>query len=225
MKLIPVIDLKGGQAVAARLGNRRHYAPLQSPLCRSSSLADVAAALLAHPRVDTLYIADLDAIEGGTGHLDLIAGLACAYPRIGLWVDDGLAATDRLAAFARPVIGSESLCSLDPLAELRRCLPRPILSLDYRGDRLVGPAELADRPDLWPEDVILMTLGRVGSDAGPDIERLARLRQLAPAHRIFAAGGVRDQADLDRLAGLGIAGALVSTALHRGTLPLGPPVG
>jgi phosphoribosylformimino-5-aminoimidazole carboxamide ribotide isomerase len=69
-----------------------------------------------------------------------------------------------------------------------------------------------------------MTLGRVGSDAGPDIERLTRLRRLAPAHRIFAAGGVRDQSDLDQLAGLGIAGALVSTALHRGTLPLGPPV-
>jgi phosphoribosylformimino-5-aminoimidazole carboxamide ribotide isomerase len=40
----------------------------------------------------------------------------------------------------------------------------------------------------------------------------------APNHRIFAAGGVRGIADLNRLTELGAAGALLASALHDGSL-------
>jgi phosphoribosylformimino-5-aminoimidazole carboxamide ribotide isomerase len=63
-----------------------------------------------------------------------------------------------------------------------------------------------------------MTLARVGSGAGPDVDRLAAVRRIASGRRIYAAGGVRDAADLAALAHAGIAGALVATALHDGRL-------
>ena len=218
MKLIPVIDLSGGLVVAARLGDRRAYAPLQTPLCSSAAPLEVAAALLGLHPFDTLYIADLDAIGGGPGEFAVIERLRRRHPQVSLWVDNGLTDLDRLAALARPVIGSESLADLQHLAALCTALPDPILSLDYRGDQPLGPAGLHDRPGLWPRDLILMTLSRVGSAAGPDLTRLRELRRSAPDQRLYAAGGVRGPADLAQLRDLGVAGALVSTALHQGQI-------
>ncbi len=216
MKLIPVIDLKGGLVVAARRGDRHAYAPIQSPLCPSAEPLPVAAALLELYPFDTLYIADLDAIGGGPSQLELIEQVHRAHPSVELWADNGLTQLQHLAAVARPVIGSESLADLEHWAALRATLAAPILSLDYRGNQPQGPTELHERPELWPREVILMTLGRVGSGAGPDLERLTALRQSAPAHRLYAAGGVRGPADLRQLRDLGVVGALVSTALHLG---------
>jgi phosphoribosylformimino-5-aminoimidazole carboxamide ribotide isomerase len=218
MKLIPVIDLSGGLVVAARLGDRRAYAPLRTPRCPSAAPHEVAAALLGLYPFDTLYLADLDAIGGGPGQFAVIERLRRRHPQVGLWVDNGLTDLDRLTALARPVIGSESLADLERLAVLRATLTDPILSLDYQGDQPLGPAGLHDQPGLWPRDLILMTLSRVGSAAGPDLERLTELRRRAPDQRLYAAGGVRGPADLERLRDLGVAGALVSTALHQGQI-------
>jgi phosphoribosylformimino-5-aminoimidazole carboxamide ribotide isomerase len=59
-----------------------------------------------------------------------------------------------------------------------------------------------------------MTLDRVGSDGGPDIERLQDIIRRAGSRRIYAAGGIRDRADLDRVRAAGAAGALIASALH-----------
>ena len=90
MQLIPVIDLKGGLVVAARRGDRRHYAPLQTPLCPSAAPVAVAAALLGLYPFTTLYIADLDAIGGGPGQWGLIEQIHRNHPVVTLWVDNGL---------------------------------------------------------------------------------------------------------------------------------------
>ena len=96
--------------------------------------------------------------------------------------------------------------------------PRAILSLDYRGNAFVGPPGLENAAELWPARVIAMTLAKVGSGAGPDLERLAAVKAMAGRRQVFAAGGVRDGADLDDLQAAGIAGALVASALHDGRL-------
>jgi phosphoribosylformimino-5-aminoimidazole carboxamide ribotide isomerase len=63
-----------------------------------------------------------------------------------------------------------------------------------------------------------MTLARVGSGAGPDIERLSHVRKHAGDRLVYAAGGVRNGNDLAALQRAGIAGALVASSLHDGTL-------
>ena len=59
-----------------------------------------------------------------------------------------------------------------------------------------------------------MTLARVGSGAGPDLERLSAIRSIAQDREIYAAGGVRDTVDLKALKAAGVSGALIATALH-----------
>ena len=67
-----------------------------------------------------------------------------------------------------------------------------MLSLDFRGDAFQGPQEILTDPALWPRRVIVMTLARVGSGAGPDLARLAAIGSIAGGREIYAAGGVRD---------------------------------
>ena len=93
-----------------------------------------------------------------------------------------------------------------------------VLSLDYRGERFVGPAAVEASAEFWPDHIIAMTLARVGSGAGPDTARLDQVQRRAGARRLFAAGGVRDAGDIERLAAMGVAGALVARALHDGRL-------
>src|SRR5690606_3359743 len=95
---------------------------------------------------------------------------------------------------------------------------RLALSLDHRGDTFVGPSDLETAADAWPTRLIAMTLARVGSDAGPDLDRIAAVRSRAGRRHVYAAGGVRSPADLDRIAAAGAAGVLLASALHDGRI-------
>jgi phosphoribosylformimino-5-aminoimidazole carboxamide ribotide isomerase len=229
MEIIPVIDLKGAAVVRARLGRRDEYLPIQTTLSSTSDPVDVARGLLSVHPFRTLYVADLDAIEGrGDNHASL-ARLKSAFPDLAFWVDNGIldlgAARMWLASrLGHLVLGSETQVN-DALVRKMTHEERVVLSLDFRGDAFQGPPELLADPCAWPQRIIAMTLARVGSGAGPDMERLAALRLAAPDRRFYAAGGVRDIADIERLTQADIAGALVASALHDGRLTAGDIAG
>jgi len=61
-------------------------------------------------------------------------------------------------------------------------------------------------------------LPRVGSNQGPDLDRLSAYRKHYPQQKIIAAGGIRDKEDLRTLGQIGIRQALVATALHNGKI-------
>jgi len=63
-----------------------------------------------------------------------------------------------------------------------------------------------------------MDLTRVGADTGPDVGRLKSIVDSADGRAVFAAGGVRNLADLAALASLNAHGALIATALHSGAI-------
>jgi phosphoribosylformimino-5-aminoimidazole carboxamide ribotide isomerase len=222
--IVPVLDLKGGQVVHARAGERARYRPIRTPLATGSEPPAVLDGLLSLAPFRRVYIADLDAIEGQGDHRAVVAALAYRYPHLDFWLDGGFAGVAAaMAAQAErvaPVLGSESLPDTAALSDAVGRLGRSncVLSLDYRGERFVGPAAIEASAELWPDHIIAMTLSRVGSGAGPDIARLAALRQSAGARQLFAAGGVRDAGDIERLAAMGVAGALVASALHDGRL-------
>jgi len=222
MEIIPVIDLKGGVVVRARMGRRDEYRPIVTPLSPTSDAVDVTRGLLSVYPFGALYIADLDAIEGKGDQSDTIARIRASFPQLALWIDNGIAdaatAEDWLARQpGRLVLGSERQADAT-LVGTHRGNARVVVSLDFRGDTFQGPVSLLRDTTLWPRDVIVMTLGRVGSGAGPDLERLERIRSAAPERRIYAAGGVREAADLAALKNAGIAGALVASCLHDGRL-------
>ena len=222
-ELIPVIDLMGGLVVHARAGDRDAYRPLDGSLIAASAEpAAVVRGLLALHPFRTLYIADLDAIRKQGEHRATIIQLRREFPELSFWIDAGFAGECTCRRFlgagiGQLVLGSESQSDLR-LLELFAAEPGLVLSLDFQGDRALGALELFQQPERWPERVIAMTLARVGSSGGPDLERLGALRQLAPTKRLYAAGGVRGVDDLRALRSLGCAGALVASALHDGRL-------
>jgi HisA/HisF family protein len=222
MEIIPVLDLKGGVVVRARMGERHLYAPIATPLAATSDPLDVARGLLAIHPFATLYVADLDAIEGRGDNGAALRRVKLGCPGLSLWVDNGIADASAAARWLDAglgslVLGSETQADAALVCSLAAD-ERIILSLDFRGDAFQGPSTILDEPSGWPARVIAMTLARVGSGAGPDVERLAAVKRIAAGRRVYAAGGVRDAADLAALARAGIAGALVATALHDGRL-------
>ena len=219
--VIPVLDLRGGRVVRARRGERSSYAPIETPLAKGSAPESVARGLLDAWPAAILYIADLDAImDGAAPDLDALEAVAAACPGVALWVDAGFAESGGVETFlasglGRPVIGSESQTDAGLVKRLGH---RAVFSLDTRGAERLGPAALHDDPSLWPPEVIAMTLAQVGAGAGPDLAALSDLRARAPDRRLYAAGGVRGPDDLRALKAAGLAGALVASALHDGTL-------
>ena len=218
MELIPVLDLRGGVVVHARLGQRRDYRPIRTPLSPTSDPLDVLHGLLTIHPFAAAYVADLDAIEGSGDHHAVLAAL---QRKVSLWVDNGTAdpaAAHRFLAtgLGRLVIGSESQRDLCLVREFANDA-RVALSLDFRHERFLGPPALIAEPGVWPHRVIVMSLSRVGGAAGPDLDRLRAVREAAgPGRLLYAAGGVRDARDLAMLAQAGIDGALVASCLHDG---------
>lgn len=218
-----MLDLKDGQVVHASGGTRSEYRPIQSPLSPDASPLPLVQALLNNYSCQRLYIADLDAITETGHHIDLIRLIQQLFPHLELWVDNGLRTADSLHHYyqqlpGRPVIGSETLTDLELLTKRDRHINEPILSLDFNAAGILGDHELEMRPDLWPKDVIVMSLDHVGSSRGPDFSRLARIHKLAGKRRIFAAGGIRNHQDLSLLEKAGIQGVLTATALHSGMI-------
>jgi HisA/HisF family protein len=218
LQAIPVIDLMGGEAVRARMGDRASYRPLESPLSPTSDPVAVVRGLLAVYPFPTLYVADLDAIQGAGGNFAALRSIRAEFPALDIWIDNGAADPAALEALigadlGAPVLGSESQRNR-ALVAAHRGSGRTVLSLDFRGDAFQGPAEILADPALWPRRIIVMTLARVGGGAGPDLGRFAAIRSIAGRREVYAAGGVRDAADLSALKAAGASGALIATALH-----------
>ena len=247
MKLIPVIDLMQGQVVRAVRGNRHAYQPIVSKLCASSDPLTVAKILCEHCATRQLYVADLDALLGQPAQAALLRTLLQALPELELWLDAGFAgaaAADALRADLGtaaervvPVFGSESLVSR---SELERCFARAVkrarpgrsdlaantdastdavLSLDRRDGQRLDAAGCWEASQWWPQRVIVMTLERVGANAGPDLDTLRGVQLKSPATFIVGAGGIRDERDLAQAADAGAGAWLVASALHDARLP------
>jgi phosphoribosylformimino-5-aminoimidazole carboxamide ribotide isomerase len=233
MRIIPVLDLKGGAVVHARAGRRYEYRPVSSRLTDSSRPSEVAEAFRTRLGLAELYAADLDAIAGDPPALATLADLVDRG--FALWVDAGLRQEDGAQALAdvgveRIVAGLETVAGPAVLANLCRAFGTKVaFSLDLEGGRPLSGSPAWETADpLWIAEwaiaagvrhLIVLDLARVGLGDGTGTEQLCR--QLAAAHpnvEIVAGGGVRDVGDLHRLRSCGVRAALVASALHDGRL-------
>lgn len=218
MKIIPVIDLKNGVVVHAKRGERESYQPIKSVLTTKTDIYSVLDGFLALHAFDTFYIADLDAIMGQGNQQDLIEQVVKHFPKITFWVDAGYQKVQPFPSKYLPVLGSECFTD-DNFYEILEFEKRFILSLDFgsNGEKL-GSQNLFTKTELWAENVIVMTLNRVGSSQGVAIDLLSEFKRGCPKTNFIAAGGVRNRDDLAQLEKMGIEQVLVASALHSGAI-------
>ena len=240
MRIIPVIDLRGGRAVRGRRGERRSYLPVLShvrgvPL---EDLSDPVALAEAYGRAigrGVLYIADLDRLEGTGCNDQAVTTLVAADLDRRILLDDGRPEAHEAPVSAAnlridPIVSTETLGSLDQLHATPQgtVTGERILSLDLDASGLVARSsviaamhEIDLLREAWRRGVrraILLSLDRVGTSGGLHRDRLSRLRDAVPDIDLMAGGGIAGMDDLIYLRKRGFSGALVASALHDGRL-------
>jgi len=243
MRILPVIDLMHGMVVRGVGGRRETYKPIQSCLAPDASPASIADGLK-RANFSAVYVADLDAIQGGEPSWPIYERLLAR--NLELWIDCGL----RNAAHAGPLLryqttgrrihsviaGLETLESPTALADLveRVGAERLVFSLDMEsGSPRIGSqawaglsafqiACMALRAGV--RRFILLDLRSVGVGQGPVTLPLCRaMRSLAVAFELTdleltSGGGVRSWQDIRALERAGCDAILVASALHDGRL-------
>jgi phosphoribosylformimino-5-aminoimidazole carboxamide ribotide isomerase len=232
MRVIPVIDLLGGQVVRGVAGRRDEYRPIVSQIAADARPATVARALVERFGFDTVYVADLDAIM--RGQPDVRAWSEIADAGLKLWLDAGVgdARLERriveLMKQARVdfrlIVGLESLESLEALMAITKAGHFPIVSLDLKAGspltridhfRNAQPLEIARTLDgCGIRDLIVLDLADVGMNAGASTIGFCREISAEYPGKLISGGGVRGFEDLQALSDAGCSGALVASALH-----------
>lgn len=236
-RLIPVLDVMGGVVVRAVGGRRDEYRPVVSKLTGSTEPVAAARALLDATGAAELYVADLDAIRGGSGVSPAVARLFGEFATP-VWVDVGVNAVRPVMSLprlpnVRPVVGLETAPEPRLLAEALGVWEGPVaFSIDLKESRLLGAwggwGAAHDRDALGvgrravavgARTLIVLDLARVGTGSAGGTENLLRaIRGEFPEVELIAGGGVKTRADVDRLGEAGADAVLVASALHDGTL-------
>jgi len=227
------MDLRDGVVVHAVAGERDKYEPIRSVLCSSPEPLEVASALR-RLGFDEIYVADLDSIEGRGSNLER-ALLIKRELGFKLLLDAGVEGLEdclRLldAEVDVVVVGTETLRSLSDLKRIveRAGRSRVVASVDLKEGRLLTrDSALSEAGDVAKVAealastgvgaLLLLELSRVGSRAGPAFEEASRILSRVSIP-LLVGGGVRGLDDLVRLRDMGVAGALVATSLHDGSL-------
>jgi phosphoribosylformimino-5-aminoimidazole carboxamide ribotide isomerase len=236
-QVIPVLDLKDGRAVHAIGGRRDHYRPIQSVLHPTADPVTLACAFRTGMGLQTLYLADLDAIAGFDRAVHIYHALIATG--LSLWIDAGV--TDWRSAAALLSLDSPALTIVAGLETLRG--PRElaqivklagwenvVFSLD-----LFNAKPIVAAPDAWEgtdpmilaseaitvgvRQILLLELSRVGTSQGLGTETLlARIQDSYPDVRLNVGGGISRIEEVLELKEAGAAGVLIGSALHDGRI-------
>lgn len=223
MKLLPAIDLIGGQAVRLEEGRRDRVTVFHD---RPVELI----AQLARGGADRLHVVDLDgAFAGSPQQQALIRELVAASPipvEVGGGIRDRAAIDAVLALGAQYVVlGTAAVRSPALVEEACRAHPgRVIVAVDARDGVVavdgwtasggVTAVELGQRAAGWGAAALLYTdVSRDGLHVGPNVEMTAQLAR-AVSCEVIASGGVGSLDDLAHLRDAGIAAVVVGRALY-----------
>jgi phosphoribosylformimino-5-aminoimidazole carboxamide ribotide isomerase len=239
VKILPVIDLKGGLVVRGVAGKREEYRPVVSKLTSDATPRGVARAFRELVGAKDVYVADLDAIGGAEPDWKSLEQIAVEGLKV--WLDCGVGNVERAkliaeyasrsGSLAAIVVGLESVAETSDLAEVFSVVgpALAVFSLDLReGAPLTTvtqwqdmmPKEIARRAvEIGFKRLIVLDLAQVGVGQGPNVAPLCReLRETIPNIELTAGGGVRGPLDLSLLAAAGCDRVLVASALHDGVL-------
>jgi phosphoribosylformimino-5-aminoimidazole carboxamide ribotide isomerase len=213
MEIVLALDLLGGVVVHGRRGERESYRPLDfGPVGTSDPLT-----LIERLKPRSCYIADLDRLMGRGDQTELIGACAARVDRC--YVDRGIQSPEDFLGTGNVenVVGTETAGS-----DLAR-YDGGYLSVDIKGGRVIpsddDPVAFCARAREWRfNGAIVLNITSVGTEGGLPIPMLAGIRGAYPG-RLLYGGGIGGERDLKNLDDLGYDGAIVATAVHRGTIP------
>ena len=214
MELVLAMDLRRNMVVHGKSGSRATYKPLDWGCSPTADPLGYVHAIA--PKY--LYIADLDRIETTGSHDAIIK--KCADEVDCCYVDRGCTSPEDMLAGRTIVniVGTETGGS-----DLSR-YSSGFLSLDVKDGRVIpsgtDPVQLLSAAGNWKfSGIIMLNIGAVGTEHGIELPLLNRWRA-AYEGRLFYGGGVATIQDLETISRAGFDGAIISTALHRGAVPL-----
>jgi phosphoribosylformimino-5-aminoimidazole carboxamide ribotide isomerase len=236
-QVIPVLDIMNGQAVHAVAGRRAYYRPIQSVLHASSEPIPLAHAMRDSLGLHTLYLADLDALEGHLPRLEIYQHIIDAG--VHLWIDCGVRDVRSMAPLLMLdrtvntiIAGLETVGGPRELTEIvnQAGADRVIFSLDlFAGSPktaapaawgTVDPRALAEAAiDCGVQHLLILDLARVGTSLGVGTGGLIKqIREGYPSVRLTAGGGISRVEEVAELRDAGAAAVLVGSAIHDGRI-------
>ncbi len=233
--LAPSIDLLGGRVVRLRSGD-----PALATVYDHDPAA--SARRWAREGADLLHVVDLDgalsgrAVQAVTVAEVVRAGLEGGIPsEVAGGLRDEASVARALATGAERVVLGTALLA-DPMLAGRlvarhgsACI---VAALDVRDGLAVGEGwrrGATSRPldqavarlvDAGVSILEVTAISRDGTMAGPDLDLLARVRQLAPGASLLASAGVRSAQDVRLLRDVGCDGVILGRAVYEGALSL-----
>ena len=225
MECVFVLDIFNDAVVHAIKGERARYEPVH----KHSRIVDSSDPLrvLEQVRPKKVYVADLNRLMGPGDNLKALEAISL---QVETMADVGIAQEKDLSFLpekAVPVLGTET-ASLKLMKTIASQRPA-IVSIDMKARQIITrDTHLAMDPldvllqlnGLPMEAIILLELDRVGTSSGIDEAFLAEAVS-ASSHPLILGGGVKGVKDLEVLDRLGFEGALVATAVHNRSIPMG----
>ncbi len=182
MDVIPVIDVRHGVAVAAVRGQRANYRPLVTPLAAGSDPAAIARGYAAPVYLPAALRGRSRRHRGeGPQRRSARGNWHAPFPVRGF--GSTTARPPRMLPGASPMKGMRRWSwganalgapTMSPRFAPCRAIATCCRSIS-RTTSFAGPQQVLDEAQHWPEAVIVMTLARVGSGDGPDLDRVASI--------------------------------------------------
>ena len=209
MNIIPAIDLKKGKVVKAIQGNRTSYKPIDLETSHSSNPITFIKTLIITYKPSTIYIADLDLIDGDGDNIDIICKIAQMYRNKIFWIDVGAKKIKRLnKRNIIPILCSESC---EDIKLINYVYKDYIHSYDYRNGFL-GTQYFKKLNSSYKKKIIFMNISDVGNKKGPNFSYLRGMFRYSDAE-YYVGGGIKSILDLYKLSRMNITGAIVSSIL------------
>ena len=226
LNIIPVIDLKLGNAVTGKSGNRKEYKKLKSIYSTNSNPIEIAMNLKKKGAKE-IYIADLDAIENNGSNSELIKKINQIIP---VMLDYGIKNEsdfkNALEFSSKIVIGTETINNLNELYNIYNKYPNEkiVISVDIKNNKLLSnnlninlDSLIKELQILNPKDIILLDLSNVGTNSGFNMKLLNKFETLKKS--VIIGGGITPK-QLKILKKYSIEKVLIGTSLHNGKIKI-----
>ncbi|GIN74867.1 1-(5-phosphoribosyl)-5-[(5-phosphoribosylamino) methylideneamino] imidazole-4-carboxamide isomerase [Bacillus sp. J14TS2] len=229
MVILPAMDLINGKCVRLYQGDFKQTTQVGSaPESQLHTFIEDGAKIV--------HMVDLDGARSGMPEqLNLISKLATSSS-VPIQVGGGVRTLETVKSYieagvSRVVIGTAALEDEAFLkAALEEYQDNIVIGIDARDEKVatrgweteteVDYLEFAQKMELLGVKRIVFTdISKDGTMQGPNLEQLCKIHE-AVSCDIVASGGIRNQADLDAIAEIGIQEAIVGKAMYEGTIKL-----